>query len=191
MGLVSMIALIVIVTIGLAFGVLFGLDYVRNIGMVGQDQVIEGIKYIDNTNEVILNYLQTKVKINEREMDIADLISIIDLEENKKQKIKVFQETTQQIFEEAYPLDHPKWSGVSPWWVRVYNVDEEPAKIGDGKYFEVFRIPGQGYTYGPGANCDPKDQKNNFVAIIPIQKINGNRVNLVLCIFKSYLKSIN
>lgn len=87
MGLVSFIALIVIFTIGLTFGLLFGLDFVSNLGRVTQDQVIESVSNINNAHEVILNCLNTKTKFNEKEVDLADLI-ILSVKQNNYEQLK-------------------------------------------------------------------------------------------------------
>ena len=144
-----------------------------------------------DVNYEILNYLRIPVEVDiggvKKEMTIADIVGMVDIEEGKEEKIKVFQETTKEVFERQYPYENLKeWRGVNPWWLRVYAADEEPEKSGDGKYFD-YRPPGKGYTYGPGANCNPG---KDIVSIVLVPKIDKGYVKVVFCILKTYIETV-
>ncbi len=133
---------------------------------------------------VVLNYLKTPVEVNGSPMTIADVISMIDDKGMQTERIGIFQQTAEQVFEKQYPSNHSKWKGVNPWWIRVYDSDEKPSQLGDSKYFRLK----EGYNYG-GYNCDP-DKNSNIVKTIIVPKVNGGYAKLVFCIFESYLKDI-
>lgn len=86
MSIVPLAALILIVSVGLAFGFLFGLDVLSK-GLPSPDQIIEDIGDVNNAHEIILNCLNTKIKYNEKEIDIADLV-IISIKNNNYNKLK-------------------------------------------------------------------------------------------------------
>lgn len=156
----------------------------------GMEVKISGYIQDADVNYEVLNYLRMPVEVDiggvKREMTITDIISIVAVEEGKEKRIETFQEATKEIFERQYPYKNLKeWRGVNPWWLRIYASDEKPQKTGNGKYFE-YRPPGKGYTYGPGANCNPDE---DVVSIILVPKINGGYVKVVFCILKSYMKT--
>ena len=139
---------------------------------------------------ILLNFLRTPVEIQidseQQQFTIADIISMVDVEEGKEERIEVFQETAENIFETQYPYrDIDEWEGAVPWWLRVYDADEIPRTGRSGKYFKVFRIPGEGYIYGPGVNCEPG---RHVVSTVIIPKADKGHVKLVFCIFESYLE---
>lgn len=97
MSLVAFASLIVIVSIGLAFGLLFGLDIVSKLGMVTQDQVIKDIDNINSISKIILDFLNTK---DEQGTPIADLI-ILSIKNNN---YKTLEKESEKYFE-ALPKD--------------------------------------------------------------------------------------
>lgn len=144
---------------------------------------------IDESNQKLsketffLNYLRTPVIVEGETMTIGDIISMVDVEDGKGKRTGVFQKTTKELFESEYPLKTPEWQGVVPWWIRVYDSDEEiiPA---NGKYFEV--SPVRGYAYGP-ANCH---SGNGDLTIYNVPKIDKGYTKMVFCILKSYAMKV-
>lgn len=176
---------ITLILVLLIFFVLFG---IKGCGDKSAEQKIQGeISNLD-ANIILLNYLRTSIEIENSTMTIADIVSMVDIEEGKEKRIKAFQETAKSVFEKQFPPKHPKWNGAYPWWIRVYDKNDKPSKETKGaKYFRVLPLPGKGYIYGPGAHCN-RLNKEEIVKTQTIPKINGGSVDVVFCISKLYLE---
>ena len=179
--IVQFFSYIAFVLVLLIFLTLFN---VKSCGRESIEQTIDSKTSNLDAGVVVLNYLRTPVEVNGSPMTIADIISMVDNPEGKEERVKVFQQTAEQVFEKQYPSNHSNWKGAHPWWIRVYDADEEPSQLGNSKYFRLK----EGYNYG-GYNCDP-DKDSNFVNTIIVPKVNGGKVKVVFCIFKSYLEKI-
>ncbi len=150
-----------------------------------QEVAITGHIADTDTNYALFSYLKTPVKVEGREMTIADILSMVDLEDGKEQRIKIFQEATKNTFEQLYPSDKQI---PYRWWIKVYAEDEEPKiGLGSGKYMGGFAAPGKGFQYvtSPGASCNPQGSRyNDVVSSVIVPKINGGYVKLVFCMYK-------
>lgn len=176
-----MAALTTIIILLLLMGIFWLVMYMGRTEVKGD---VNEDKYDNNVGYLLHYFLRKPVMVEGKEITIADIVSMVDVEEGKEQRIKTFQETAKEIFKEHYPLDHPKWEGVHPWWIRVYDAEEKPTREGNGRYFKILS---KGYTSG-GANCDPKEIERNFVINVMVPKANGGYNKVVFCIFKSYLR---
>ena len=181
-GIVSFLVYIGVVLVIILFYLIFKLG-------IGDTTVkISGYSTNTNIEFSLLNFLRTPVDINvgsvKKSVPIGDLVGMMGIAEGSQERAKIFQNAANIFFEEQYPYTNlPDWKGVNPWWLRIYAEDETPKEISNGRYFDVFPIPGKGYTYGPGSNCNP-DKDSVTQVIIP--EINGEKVKLVFCVLKSF-----
>lgn len=162
-------------------------------------QIISG-KTTNSLNLFLLDYLKTPITTDinsdssKEKLTIADIISMVDIEDGKEERIKAFQEKSKEIIEANYPLTPEGWKGVNAWWLRVYDESESISQSKDGKYFSTLGgdlNAGKGYIYGPGSNCNPNNPKDSTVSIITIPKTNGGNVKVVFCVINSYFKYLD
>ncbi len=181
----SYLALILILLI---FFMLFNIKGCSNTGT--QKITSQKTTYLD-TDNIVLNFLKTPVEFDGA-TTIADILSIIDVEEGEKEKTKIFQETAKNIFEEFYlPYDAHKGKTRGEksftWWIKVHAEKEEPDAdpVGDGKYMGGIKVPGKGYQYSTGGYCNPEGgQYSDKVTTAIVPKINGGYVKVIFCIYE-------
>ena len=107
------------------------------------------------------------------------IISMVDIQEGKSERVKVFQEKA-KVFEKLYPPLKGDL-GNYHFWIRVYDAQEVPKYITNaGKYFDETYLK-EGYTYAPGFHCDPEQNGNEIVETILVPKVNGDHVKLIFC----------
>ncbi len=179
----SYIALVLILII---FFVLFNIKGCDD----GINQKITSEKNNLDVENNLMNYLKTPVEYNGETITIADIVSMVDIEEDKDKKTKIFQENVKNTFEQIYPSKSSDNQMVYNWWIRVYDKNEEPSigkafSYSDGKYIWGIAAPGKGYQYNTGRMCDPKGgQYSDEVSTVIVPKVNGGYVKVVFCIWQ-------
>ncbi len=131
---------------------------------------IEGGLGTQKTQRIMMRFLNTPIGLGDEEISIHDLILSSDLDNEEASKI--FNENANEIFLDKFPFPYADWKGVHPWWIRVYNVNDE-VKSTD-------RLAKKNFHAGTW-NCNPNNFEENIVNTIIV----GDK-KVIFCILKSY-----
>jgi len=164
--------------------VLFFILIFVNVALVyGQQQKeTQSVYYLEQVkvNDALLNFLRLPVTLSEdKQANMLDIISLVDVNTNRDERIKAFQDNAKIYFSNKFPGSE-YWEGGYPWKISVYGLNE-PLDDLSSLY--------NSYGYNTKSTCDPTDTQSSYSYIIKLKKVDGQEVNLVFCIYKSYLEN--
>jgi len=136
-----------------------------------------------DVNIILMNYLKSSVVVEGNELSVADIISMVDIEEGRDERAKAFQQTAKEFIEPQFPQENSAWGMGPPWRIGIFDHDEKLHPSLLKSKFEKM-----GYEYC--GSCDMVTKMYDYNVEIQVPKINGGYAKIIFSTYNDYLDKI-